>query len=175
MSVVVVGLALALVLAGVLILWAARHVRQATGLPVGRVIYADTSAWRRAEEPILSRRWGLVGRPDYLVAHGREVIPVEVKSGRRPNRPYESHLLQLAAYCLLVEEQTGRRPSHGLLCYDDAVVEVPFDHALRQAVLDTLSNMRRALQHGEASRSHKDPARCWACGVRHACDQRLEG
>jgi CRISPR-associated exonuclease Cas4 len=162
-----------LAVAGLLALWWAGRTRQATGLPAGRVVYADTGQWRRAEAPIISRRWGLVGRPDYLVSHGRETIPVEVKSGRRPLHPYPSHLLQLAAYCLLVEEWTGRRPSRGLLHYDDATVEVPFDDGLRQVLLDTLAEVRRSSTRADVARSHNDPARCLGCGVRHACDQSL--
>ncbi len=167
------GIALLLALAGLLVLWWSGRTRQATGLPAGRVIYADTSQWRRAEAPIISQRWGLVGRPDYLVTHGRETIPVEVKSGRCPTQSYDSHLLQLAAYCLLVEDWTGRCPSRGLLHYDDATVEVPFDDALRQALLDTLADMRRAAMRADVARSHDDSARCRGCGLRHACDQSL--
>jgi CRISPR-associated exonuclease Cas4 len=169
------GSALALILIGILVLWISRRIQRATGLPTGRVVYADTSQWQRTESPMISQRWRLVGRPDYVVSRGREVIPVEVKSGRRPDPPYKSHLLQLAAYCLLVEEWAGRRPSYGLLRYDDAVVEVPFDDALRRRVIEMLAEMRRAAEYIDVPRSHDDPARCRACGVRYACDQRLAG
>lgn len=173
MSTVLWGIAFLLAVAGALALWWSSCVGRTTGLPAGRVIYADTSRWRRAEMPIISRRWGLVGRPDYLVSHGREVIPVEVKSGPRPIQPHPSHLLQLAAYCLLIEDWVGLRPSHGLLCYDNATLEVPFDDALRRAVLEALTELRRALTRTDVARSHDDLARCRSCGLRHACEQSL--
>ncbi len=173
MSAVLWGIAFLLAVAGALALWWSGRCGRTTGLPAGRVIYADTSRWRRAETPIISRRWGLVGRPDYLVSHGREVVPVEVKSGPCPTQPHPSHLLQLAAYCLLVEDWAGHRPSHGVLRYDDATLEVPFDDALRQAVLGVLAELRRARTRADVARSHSDPARCRGCGLRHACEQSL--
>ncbi|MCS7220473.1 MAG: CRISPR-associated protein Cas4 [Anaerolineae bacterium] len=173
MSAVLWGIAFLLIVTGALMLWWSSRISRAAGLPAGRVIYADTSRWWRVKTSIISRRWGLVGRPDYLVKHGREIIPVEVKSGPRPIHPHPSHLLQLAAYCLLVEDWASHRPSHGLLCYDDATLVVPFDDALRQAVLETLTELRRALTRVEVARSHQDPARCLGCGLRHACEQTL--
>ncbi len=173
MSVALWGIALVLAIIGAAALWWSGRVSQAAGLPAGRVIYADTGRWQRAEAPLISRRWGLVGRPDYLVRHGRELIPVEVKSGPRPVQPYPSHLLQLAAYCLLVEDWAGLRPSYGLLRYDDATLEVPFDDALRQTVLEIVAELRRALTRADVARSHNEPARCRGCGLRHACEQSL--
>ena len=90
---------------GLLLLRRARRLHEQTGLPQGRVIYADTGAWSRCEQPLFSRRYLLTGRPDYLVDDRRAKIPVEVKSTPSPPSPYRSHVLQLAAYCLLVEEE----------------------------------------------------------------------
>ncbi len=166
-------LALLLAVGGVaLLVWVRRAYRQA-GLPPGRVIAADTTLWRRAESPLISRRWGLVGRPDYLMATADGLIPVEVKSGRCPPTPYPSHVLQLAAYCLLVEETAQRRPPYGILHYDDATLQIPFDDVLRQRLLDTMDAMRRDEGRPAVGRSHAEPERCRGCGVRHACDQSL--
>ena len=57
-----------------------------------------------AAEPLYASGANLAGKPDYLVRRWRYVLPVEVKSGPAPAEPYRSHVLQLAAYCLLVEE-----------------------------------------------------------------------
>lgn len=170
---VLILLALLLAVGGVaLLVWTRRAYRQ-TGLPPGRVIAADTSHWRRLQSPLISRRWGLVGRPDYLVTTADGMIPVEVKSGRCPSTPYFSHLLQLAAYCLLVEEAAQQRPPYGILHYSDATLQIPFDDALRQRLLDTMAAMRRDEGRPAVARSHAEPERCRSCGVRHACDQSL--
>ena len=104
----VLALALLLALLGGTLLWLGGRQRQRSGLPTGSVVYSDTAEWQEPEEPLRSRRYGLVGRPDYLVqmrdGGRRFVVPVEVKSRARPARPYDSHVLQLGAYCLLVED-----------------------------------------------------------------------
>ena len=100
---------------------------------------------------------------------GRAVIPVESKPARRSETPYPADVLQLAAYCLLVEENYGSAPPHGLLVYSERTFEIPFDAGLRQALLDTLAGMRRAEEQDMVRRSHDQPARCAACGMRGHC------
>jgi len=168
-------LALALLLAAVgLGLWLlSRSVRSGTGLPAGRVIYVDTDAWDRLEHPLFSRRFRLTGRPDYLVEVRNAIVPVEIKSGAAPAEPYATHVLQLAAYCLLVEEQEGRTPPHGIVKYRDRAFEVDYSPMLRSSLIEILGAMRRGLEAPVVDRSHEDGARCRACGYRAQCDQAL--
>ena len=156
-----------------LFLWS-RRLRRASGLPGGRVTYSDTGAWRRNEQPLFSARHRLSGRPDYLIRHGETIVPVEVKSGRAPREPREGHVLQLAAYCLLVEENLGVRPRHGIIQYADRQFAVDYTPELETALLAALADIRRgAAEPAGPPRSHASPARCASCGVREACDQRL--
>ncbi len=114
----------------------------------------DTGAWNRCERPLFSRRYRLTGKPDYLVRTGTApalrgpagVIPVEVKSGAAPQQPYSAHVLQLAAYCLLVEEQESRTVPYGIIKYADKAFEVDYTPTLRAQVVDTLEAMRRGLR-----------------------------
>ena len=96
-------IAIALVVIAVIFFWQSSRVRRAAGLPGGRVVYTDTRAWGKVEKPLYDHGLGLTGKPDYLVEKDGQLIPVEVKSGRAPEAPYDSHIYQLAAYCLLVE------------------------------------------------------------------------
>lgn len=153
-------------------LWAQRRWTSA-GLPRGRLVYGDTGKWERTQAPLYSRRHHLTGRPDYLVKEGKVRIPIEVKSGAAPVEPYEGHVLQLAAYCLLVEEEFGERPPHGLLHYDNATLQIPNDAALQRRLLQTLDAMRQARAHGGADRNHETPQKCLRCGQRENCEQRL--
>jgi len=169
-----IWLGLILLLVGAAAIIWSRRARGATGLPSGRVIYADTSRWQRAARPLFSRQHQLTGKPDYLVREGRAIIPAELKSSRAPaDGPRASHTLQLAAYCLLVEETEGVRPAYGIIKYADEAFRVDNTPALRQALVKTLEAMRRDLARGGAHRSHADPARCRRCGVRAACDEKL--
>jgi CRISPR-associated exonuclease Cas4 len=161
-------LCLALVLIG-----AALIMRRRTGLPWQRVVFSDTGGWRRPSDPLIARRYGLVGKPDYLMARGRELIPVEVKPGRQAREPYLSDIMQLAAYCLLVEEASGVRPRYGLLRYAHTTFRIPFDARLRDKLVMLLEEMRLADQDVSAARSHDQPARCAACGFVAQCDEAL--
>jgi len=158
---------------GIWLLMRSSALQRQSGLPVGRVVYVDTGAWERCERPLFSNRYRLTGRPDYLVRSREGVIPVEVKSGAAPAQPYPAHLLQLAAYCLLVEEQEGRSPPYAILKYDDRAFEVDNTTALRRELLNTLDAMRRDLDARRVDRSHEEPGRCQNCGYRERCNQRL--
>jgi CRISPR-associated exonuclease Cas4 len=168
-----VALILLLLLVGAVLLWLARRLRARSGLPAGRVVAADVGPWRRLDRPLFSRRHGLTGRPDYVVADGADLIPVEVKSARAPARPYASHVLQLAAYCLLVAETSGRRPPYGILRYADRTFQIPYTRELEEQLLEVLEAMREDLAAGDAPRRHQDPRRCAACGYREVCDEAL--
>lgn len=154
--------------------WAAGRLRRRAGLPQGRLIYSDAGAWRRNEQSLYSARYRLVGKPDYLVRDGATVIPVELKSGPAPAQPREGHVLQLAAYCLLVEETLGVRPDCGIIRYADRQFTVDYTPRLQAQLLACLQALQRdaVLPDGPA-RSHESPTRCATCGVRAACDQRL--
>lgn len=165
-------LALALALLGLLLLWLARRRQAVAGLPPGRVIYMDTDHLRRNEQALYDPATDLTGRPDYLVRQGSTPIPVEVKSGRAPLRPHPSHVLQLAAYCLLVEAVYGRRPAYGVLKYADRAFAIDYDRALEAEVRRLIAEMHAAGDEVQ-DRSHDSPARCRACGFHHLCDQRL--
>lgn len=167
------------ILAGLLLLWLGQRTQQQTGLPVGEVIYSDTGAWQKVEEPLISRRYGLVGKPDYLVQvterQQRILIPVEVKSRKRPPALYENHVLQLATYCLLVEEKFKITPPYGLHHYADATLKIAFTDQLRDQVIAAADAIRQARSATDVLRSHREPGRCQHCGYLHACgDQALQ-
>jgi CRISPR-associated exonuclease Cas4 len=165
--------ALVLVIVANLLLWLGRRKRQAAGLPSGRVVYTDTGAMRKVEKPLYDAQLNLTGRPDYLVKQRSTWIPVEVKSGWAPSVPYDSHALQLAAYCALVERATGKRPPYGILKYRNRSFEVEFTQQLESDLMNLLVEMRNQIRRGEAARSHEMAARCSRCGYRSRCDQAI--
>jgi CRISPR-associated exonuclease Cas4 len=167
-------LALILITIGLIVFWLGRRSQVEAGLPIGRVIYSDTSGWRSLEKPLFSQTHRLAGKPDYLVQQGREIIPVEVKSSTAPaDGPRRSHVLQLAAYCLLVEETYRQTPKYGIVKYADRMFAIDYTDALRSALRDVMAAMRADVAQSEAHRSHDEAARCRRCGYRQACDERL--
>jgi len=166
--------AIILLCCAVLLIWLGRRTRRHVGLPDGRVVYADTSGWDQVRRPFFSDRLRLSGKPDYLVRKGHCHVPVEVKSGAMPPRGgYRSHQLQVAAYCLLVEEHFGARPTHGLIKYDDGVYTVDYSPELERTLIDTLGCMRADVVALEVARSHRAVGRCRGCGLRADCTHSL--
>ena len=167
-------IALLLVILGLIVLGLGRRFQVEAGLPIGRVVYADTGSWRPVEKPLYSARYRLAGKPDYLVQRGRQMVPVEVKSSTAPgDGPRRSHMLQLAAYCLLVQENYTTRPKSGIIKYADQSFEIDFTPGLESNLLDVIDAMRNDLLQGLSSRSHDEPARCLRCGMQSVCDERL--
>ena len=170
---VFVLLGIALLGLAVLALGYSARLRRESGLPVGGVVQSDTGAERVPGKPLYSARYGLAGTPDYIVRTGRGLVPVEVKPGRTEDEPHESHLLQVLAYCLLIEETEGKRPPHGLLRYSNNTFQVDYNKETRAYLISVLDEMRHAATLAEVDRSHNHPARCRACGYRPLCDQSL--
>ena len=116
-------------------------------------------------------RWGLSGRPDIVrtLPDGRSV-PVEIKSRAKPGGgPPRSHRVQVAAYCLLLEETTGVAPPFGVLRYADGREwRLPWDAAARGEVLELLGAVRQRYD----GRATPSPARCARCPWRLGCDRR---
>jgi CRISPR-associated exonuclease Cas4 len=167
-----VSVALALLLlAALLTIWAA-SLRRHTGLPWAPIVYRDT-LYQSLEKPLYARRIGLTGKPDYLIEARGHTIPVEVKPGRYATIPYESDLMQLAAYCLLVEETSGTAPPYGLLRYAEQTFRLEYTARVREEVLALIDEMRAALQAADCARSHDDTPRCRACGFFEQCDEAL--
>ena len=163
-----------LVLIAVLLLWQSGRRRESLGLPRGKVVYADTRKWLPLEEPLYDPVLGLTGRPDYLVERGGNFIPVEVKSSRVYETPFEEHIYQLAAYCLLVHQVYEKRPPYGILHYPDRTFEIEYTADLELGLMDLLAEIRRQERKDEVPRSHESVPRCNKCGFRSSCDQRLK-
>lgn len=168
-------LVILLILFSLALFWLAARRRKAAGLPAGRIIYADTAKWGPVEESLYDSALGLTGRPDYIVQQGTKWIPVEVKSRRVSEAPYDAHIYQLAAYCMLVQRTYGQRPPYGILHYSNRTYAIDFTPELEAALLDLLAEMRAQDHRKDVARSHESAARCSGCGFRAVCDQKLKG
>ncbi|HEY0169944.1 MAG TPA: PD-(D/E)XK nuclease family protein [Pyrinomonadaceae bacterium] len=182
-----------LAVAAVLARVAASRESKRAGLPAGSLLYSDTGRpvgrvapselgrdGRRQERPLVSQALSLVGRPDYLVeSEDGGVIPVEAKSTNCPpgGRPYDSHVAQLAAYCLLVEDVLGATVPYGVVKYRDREVRVEYTAELRGHALALIEEMKgdmtAAAEGREVHRSHDDPRRCSGCSLRDVCTESL--
>ena len=149
----------------------ARTLREKHSLVGKNVDFIDDQ--KRNTRLFVSEKQGIRGRPDYVVTQGDNHIPVEVKTGRTPRGPLFSHIVQLGAYCLLIEEEYGKAPPFGLLRYEKAEHEIEYGADLRNLVLSKIKEMRAALAAGEAHRNHNRPGKCIGCSRRSMCPERL--
>lgn len=146
-----------------------------SGVLEGRIVYQDTDRRRNVERALVSHRYRLHGKPDYLVERSTELIPVELKSRDcPPSGAYASDVAQLAAYCLLVEESSGVTPSHGIIQYADRSWPIRYTIRDRARILEILDEMRVARQADRVHRDHTQAGRCRACGYRAACNEALD-
>jgi CRISPR-associated exonuclease Cas4 len=166
-------LALAFLIVALILLWYSNRQLRKAGLPGGRIIYTDTRGWGKLEKPLIYAPLDLTGKPDYLVEKEGSIIPIEVKSGRAPAAPYDSHIYQLAAYCLLVEKTFGKRPAYGIIHYANRDFALDYNSELEASLLDLLADIKRDEHKQDVPRSHEQPARCMRCGFRKLCDQSL--
>jgi len=166
-------LAILLTIAALVFFLLARRQKRKSGMPSGRIIYTDTQGWMRVERPLFSPQLNLTGKPDYLVDRKGQLIPVEVKSSRTVIAPYDSHINQMGAYCLLVEHCYGKRPPYGILRYPDKTYAIDFTSALEAQVLTIVAEMQSRIKAKSVDRSHESSQRCARCGYRSSCDQAL--
>lgn len=149
--------------------------RKKSRLPDAQVVYADTDLWQRVPQTLVDDQLGMVGKPDYVMKTRQgSLIPVEVKTGHTPDTPYDSHLLQLMAYGLLIQSNYTQIPEYGLLHYPEKDFRVDFTPELLAQLVETLDEIRQIEHENKVpERSHASSARCRSCGYRGVCDQKI--
>jgi len=136
----------------------------------GKITYSDLNA---PAKPLFSRRYRIAGKPDYIVKKNDRYIPVEVKTGVY-NAPQKNHVLQLAAYCQLVEENYRNFVPHGVLVYDKTKqYRIPFDPKLRFELEQSIKKMRYIIQTGQLERNHNEYHKCKSCSMRTYCEMKI--
>lgn len=173
-----VGLIL-LLLAGALtiLLWNERRTQRARlvmerqralGLPEGELVYEDADG---QGEPLSSSEYPLVGKPDYVVRlpDGRPV-PVELKLNvQNATAPYSNHQVQVAAYCLILEDYFAQPPTHGVLRYADREFTVEYTPAMRRKVIRLLGQMAQCSEQEPPPLARQRVAKCRVCTFQPVC------
>jgi CRISPR-associated exonuclease Cas4 len=153
----------------------ARARRDAMKATEGEVVYVGEGTTIDEDPALFSHRLGLVGAPDSVVEREGTFIPVELKTGRAPKGPFFSHVLQVIAYCALVEEKYGKAPPFGIVKYGQAAeFEVEYGEEQKQLLEGMLGKMREALVTEDVHRNHDRPGKCANCSRREGCPERLD-
>lgn len=145
---------------------AERH--RVLGLPAGELVYEDADG---LGEPLSSSAYPLMGKPDYVVrlSDGRPV-PIELKLNvQDATAPYSNHIIQLGAYCLILEDYFEQAPTHGLLRYADREFTVEYTPALRKKVIRLLTQMALCSEQQPPALARQRAAKCRVCSFQPIC------
>jgi CRISPR-associated exonuclease Cas4 len=140
----------------------------------GRVVASDSVVARRTRV-LRSARYGVSGKPDYLVEERGRIVPVELKPTRRSATPWLRDVVQLAAYCLLIEETEPRFAGYGYLRYADRTFRIDFTESLRAELLRTVAALRADLTAPDVDPNHDDSRRCARCSLVQVCGKQVVG
>lgn len=127
-------------------------------------VYSDHK--EKPVEALFSSKYGLVGKPDFILHTKDGLLPLEVKHSYRPNQPYFSHVMQVISYCLLIEEVKGTKPKYGFLQYRTGkAFYVPYTDNMRSFLIKTMEEMRGYLNSGKGPKPLRN-YNCKKCGNR---------
>lgn len=142
--------------------------QRALGLPEGELVYEDADG---QGEPLSSSSYPLVGKPDYVVqlADGRPV-PIELKLNvQNATMPYSNHQVQIAAYCLILEDYFAQPPTHGILRYADREFTIEYTPAMRRKVIRLLGQMALCSEQELPQLARQRAAKCRVCVFQPVC------
>ncbi|QBD81494.1 CRISPR-associated protein Cas4 [Ktedonosporobacter rubrisoli] len=143
--------------------------RQRTlGLPPGKLVYENIDG---QAEPLYSNEYPLVGKPDYIIqlADGRPV-PVTLKTTvQDATAPANHHIMQIIAYCLLLEDYFEQAPTHGILCYAEHNFTIDYTPTLRKKVIRLLGEMARCSQQEPPPLQKQKITKCRICAFQPIC------
>nr|BBH89181.1 CRISPR-associated protein Cas4 [Thermosporothrix sp. COM3] len=141
---------------------------QALRLPEGTLVYKDADGQGTT---LSSSAYPLIGKPDYVIQQrdGR-LVPLELKlSTKGATQPYSNHVIQVAAYCLILEDYADEAPTHGILRYADRDFTVEYTPALRKKVLRQLRAMSTCDEKEQPVLKTQNARKCQACPFRAIC------
>ncbi len=124
-------------------------------------------------ELLRSKEWRIQGRPDIIAEINGEIVPIEIKSSNMPKVKPFSHVMQLTAYSILVEEKYGRRVYYGILKYPQGNMEIEIDENLRETLRSLIKKMDIVLSTMTAHRNHNNPGKCQGCYRKDYCPESL--
>ena len=139
-------------------------------IPKGNIVYEDLNKPARI---LSSRKYPLVGKPDYIMKQRQFFIPIEVKTGKHQTARHH-HIMQLASYCQLVSEEYQCTVPYGILVYFDTKKQfpIPFDTNIQQQLFHTFDGMNKIIQENDPfthSMYNVDENKCRSCSMKTYC------
>ncbi|MBP7792337.1 MAG: type I-MYXAN CRISPR-associated endonuclease Cas1 [Candidatus Goldbacteria bacterium] len=134
----------------------------------------DGGEWTSME--ISSEKLGLVGKVDALRRRDGVLIPYEHKKGR-PKRDgkmisaWKADAVQVSAYAMMLEEQTGQPVAEGRIRYhaENITVRVAVDEEMRQSVINAIKRARELIKSIDRPPVTKNDRMCIRCSLAPVC------
>lgn len=126
----------------------------------------------RTETTLESKEIGLRGKIDKIEFHKDSIIPIEIKTGA-PGRgsPWQDHITQLTAYCILLEKEHSRSVNKGAIIYYNprVVYEVSINPFMVDEVHSLIREVNSTLSNQVLPDILKNQNKCNICGLKDIC------
>ena len=129
------------------------------------------------EHRIESKTLNLVGVIDRIEFIDNRPVPIEFKTGKMPlDGVWPGHKIQIAAYCLLIEEKFGSRVAEGYVHYLDYAQKrrISLNPFLRNEVIEMIGRVRTLLESKHPPELPENANKCVSCGLRQICHNEEE-
>ena len=133
----------------------------------GQQLWESLEPKYKSELKVLSEKLGLAGRIDRLEVWKDKVIPYEIKD-RIFSQPYESEMVQIAAYAMMLEEAFSRVIDEGIIQYRNKNLNVSIDEKLRGKVRLLVDELRE-LQNNPCPPICENFKKCESCMIKEQC------
>ncbi|MEM8672253.1 MAG: type I-MYXAN CRISPR-associated endonuclease Cas1 [Cyanobacteria bacterium P01_G01_bin.67] len=126
---------------------------------------------------LVSEELGLRGRVDALRTRDGQTIPYEHKRGRchrdenKEPQAWSSDLLQILAYCYLIESALGIEVQEGRIRYhtDNVLVHVPFDNEGKTIVENAIATAKKIRTSTQRPPVTENERLCTRCSLSPVC------
>lgn len=126
----------------------------------------------RTEATLESQELGIRGKIDKIEFHEDRIVPVELKTGQSSRTgPWNDHIIQVAAYCMLLEKEHNQKVSHGLIIYYNPriVHNVSINPFMVDEVLSLIGEVNSMLKQDSPPPLAENPNKCSICGLKDTC------
>ena len=136
-------------------------------IPHGTIIATDLNT---PSAPLFSQSEPLCGKPDYIIKTKQAIFPAEVKTGNHLKTNHH-HVMQLIAYCHLVEETYHQTVPYGLLIYHDtkSQFQIPYSPQAKKELKTTINHMRTLLETQDINAVTLSQKNCDHCSMSTHC------
>ena len=147
-----------------------KKIKKTYSIQSGKIIYSDLN---KKAETLFSKKYMIAGKPDYIVNQNGRYIPVELKTGNSRS-PQINHILQLAAYCHLIEENYNSFVPYGILVYNNKEkYKVDYTPKIRFELESTVKKMQKMIKTNRFVRNHNEKNRCRNCSMKEYCNYNI--